>query len=569
MSALTPPGLIGSRPGLLRPNPGLEESNFSHLFSSNAVPKPAEVSSVHGKIADLKHQIQLEHLILQRLEDEVKRHQALFSPVRRIPPTVLGEIFWLLMPEKMDKVGRKILGSLCQVCKSWRDAARQTCQLWNNIRINVSQVSARGYERIQVWLSRSGNVPRRITIEDPWSKCACPMSNCRLTSCVALLKLLTDGPSLDHLHIDKMDGQCIQNLLNLLHSSRRHMRIRPWDSLRSLSLNIHYSDSESGQASTKYIDIDPPLSVTSFHLYLPDIRPQGVVVTTGFFEGLTSLSVKSQNGVSLLRLLQLCVDVEVLTISLDMDPSSHEKDPLYKRLAKIGLTFPKVHTMRLRNIGFASIPFIDMFTTPALTDLDISFQPDASDTNPLNEKFTSSFKSCLYSLIQMRSRCTETLHSLRVHHVHFGDSQEIAALLIGLPALTHLTLDRTIFDDTDEFFFKLKAAAAGRLRSFSKLRVLELLQVMSDFELEGTMFEFLLSLFDGKPVGNSVRKLTVTYYRNRDIDKNNGVEDERLSATKDDSDAGGLDGSKDVSVLRRELGILVDIGPRRNLLLEL
>lgn len=525
---------------------------------------------IQQKIKALKLQMLFQRAALQRLEGEVKRHQAIVSPLRRLPPAILGEIFGLTIPDYLDEVDRRELGYLCLVCKSWRDAAHRTRRLWSNVQINISQ-SLLDYDKMETWLTRAGNVPRRIKVVYIWAVCCCPVYDCVLTGCVALLKLLEDGPSLDHLHLQRTGARCIERFFNLMHTSKRRTKIRPWDSLRSLSFDMRFPptphDDKKGlvASSSEYVDLDLPLSVTSFDLALPPLGDMGVQIRPGFIESLTSFSIKcggQHNGEWILRLLELCINVEVLKISLDMSFSRHRISPLFKKLSAQGLTFPNVHTLHLRHLNSTSIPFLDIFKTPALDTLDLSFKPDFTfhDGEP-QEALTSHFISSLTSFIHKRSQCAKTLRSLRIHHVNFEETEEFAELLIGLPSLTHLAINRPVF--MDDLFSEIQAAADNaEEQPLPSLQILEMLQLPLDFDFNG-LFAFLRSRRSlhadsgerdppgGPPDG--VRKLNVTFYRNQ------RTLDQSVGDNAEDRDSNSI---RYISTLRRFEKVLVNIGPR-------
>ncbi|KAF6754827.1 hypothetical protein DFP72DRAFT_1067978 [Ephemerocybe angulata] len=115
---------------------GHEGPSIYHLLDSNVPPKPVEIPFVESRILDLVHRISE----LRKLEQELERHRAILSPVRRIPGEVLGHIFTFLQPfENGEKVrtadGRKELVGLSLVCKLWHDATLCTHGLWTGLQI--------------------------------------------------------------------------------------------------------------------------------------------------------------------------------------------------------------------------------------------------------------------------------------------------------------------------------------------------------------------------------------------------------------------------------------------------
>ncbi|KAJ2932348.1 hypothetical protein H1R20_g4749, partial [Candolleomyces eurysporus] len=110
----------------------------AHLYSTNAVPNPQEAKAVQQKVDNLKNKIGNLKSQLQELEEELRQHEAVLSPVRRIPAEVLGEVFSLVLPVTLDHQGREQLLDFCLVCKLWRDAALAAGWIWGSVSVDIN-----------------------------------------------------------------------------------------------------------------------------------------------------------------------------------------------------------------------------------------------------------------------------------------------------------------------------------------------------------------------------------------------------------------------------------------------
>ncbi|KZP09107.1 hypothetical protein FIBSPDRAFT_1052001 [Athelia psychrophila] len=113
---------------------------------------------------------QLEQLQLKQdaLKTYVDVHVALLSPIRRVLPEILAEVFLHFLPaddSDDSPVARRnhILPS--HVCKRWRDLSLSTANFWSLIRVIVDERDmARKLECAETWLKRSKNCLLKIHI---------------------------------------------------------------------------------------------------------------------------------------------------------------------------------------------------------------------------------------------------------------------------------------------------------------------------------------------------------------------------------------------------------------------
>ncbi|KAF7374703.1 hypothetical protein MSAN_00355400 [Mycena sanguinolenta] len=93
-----------------------------------------------------------------QIHEALEAHRALLSPIRRIPPEVLGEIFVHCLPRDsfiQAAVDRCPL-LLTQISSNWRSVALATPSLWTSIE--------------KRWIARSGSCPLSFSIEESITK---------------------------------------------------------------------------------------------------------------------------------------------------------------------------------------------------------------------------------------------------------------------------------------------------------------------------------------------------------------------------------------------------------------
>ncbi|KAF7345454.1 ABC protein [Mycena venus] len=129
------------------------------LFTTNEPPEPSEIpfiqsviSKADARIACLDDEISRIQEKLKKLEEERAslssyrmRNRSILSPLRRMPPEVLGEIFWWTLPSlasQLDRRGFDTTNSpwvLTQISSSWRAISIATSSLWSRVIIDYSE----------------------------------------------------------------------------------------------------------------------------------------------------------------------------------------------------------------------------------------------------------------------------------------------------------------------------------------------------------------------------------------------------------------------------------------------
>lgn len=172
-------------------NMTLSPSKFSEKLNTNYIPSVPEivevktyVAMVNGKVSEYDTRIaELEATlaaIKQRraeLHTTVTAHEALVSPLRRLPPEILQIIFvWCLSQNRnavMHASEAPVL--LGRICSEWRRISIATPELWATLHIvppnvnfsNPTSSTARFQRKrdlIEMWLGRSGACPLSISL---------------------------------------------------------------------------------------------------------------------------------------------------------------------------------------------------------------------------------------------------------------------------------------------------------------------------------------------------------------------------------------------------------------------
>jgi hypothetical protein len=122
-----------------------------------------EIAAAQAIIHQLRHQ-------REEVDTTLAIRRASISPLRRLPPEILGYIFLLTIPYgirylRPDSRTSPLL--LRETCKAWKAIAESTSNLWSSISFNFNMcngVEAQLSDGIQGWLLRSSRHPIDIQI---------------------------------------------------------------------------------------------------------------------------------------------------------------------------------------------------------------------------------------------------------------------------------------------------------------------------------------------------------------------------------------------------------------------
>ncbi|KAJ6498731.1 hypothetical protein C8R45DRAFT_925472 [Mycena sanguinolenta] len=167
-------------------------SPFASQLGTNYCPPDAELSQIEAllveprlKLQSLDEEIAFLRQALDQLAEErdnlstyVEAHQALLSPVRRLPLDIIGAIFMACLPTHRNCVmsAQEAPVLLGRICSLWRAISLSMPQLWSRLHIVVPtpsiSVSSEAYsakvaqrlEAADAWLRRSGACPLSISL---------------------------------------------------------------------------------------------------------------------------------------------------------------------------------------------------------------------------------------------------------------------------------------------------------------------------------------------------------------------------------------------------------------------
>ncbi|KAF7318706.1 F-box domain-containing protein [Mycena chlorophos] len=157
---------------------------FKHILHTNTVPTSSQCDEIRSFLHPLRPELSTLDAEIHRLQtllDAATKerndlhaffvaHEALLSPMRRIPNDVLGLIFLHTLPERRNTALDASEGPLLlmRVCRYWRELTLATPRLWASIHLVLSpHASDRLVKCLDDWLARSRAVPLSITVQTP------------------------------------------------------------------------------------------------------------------------------------------------------------------------------------------------------------------------------------------------------------------------------------------------------------------------------------------------------------------------------------------------------------------
>jgi hypothetical protein len=154
-------------------------SPFRQHFGTNYAPCEKELAQIDSLLEFPRKQLseltsKIDDLLQQqkRLKAFISAHEALTSPVRRLPREILQEIFLHCLPSDHLPIlcRREAPLVLTRICRHWRDLAQSTPSIWSALRIVVpsGHKDHRDFQlkRIERWLGYTKSVPLTLEI---WS----------------------------------------------------------------------------------------------------------------------------------------------------------------------------------------------------------------------------------------------------------------------------------------------------------------------------------------------------------------------------------------------------------------
>ncbi|KAF6761949.1 hypothetical protein DFP72DRAFT_1147765 [Ephemerocybe angulata] len=437
------------------------DHDLSRILWSNEVPNLIEATFIQREVDTVTGRISFLRAELEGLEDRLRQHRAALSPVRRVPPEILAEIFSNLVTEDLDSDGRDTVLDLGLVCRSWRQATLASHRLWASISANRYQCNEASYEKILTWFNRSGDLPRTLTFDHiPFDYC----------------ELLSAGPKLHKLVLQCSSQVCFRTLLENIGPEPDLMNPRPWDTLQSLKLDLTTADScpwDEPLEASKSLFYHLP-QVTSLDLYIPyscsafeedptDPRTVALNVPPRLLQGLKAFNLHCDwQGSHILAMLQHCENLETLTVDFRGAALQYDEDDiLVHKLTASRLLFPKLHTLHLESTP--NIKLVDFLRAPSLRDLrfDMEYNPE--------ELREVEFQEPLMRFLKV-SNCQEKIQSLQLQNLTIS-ALKLARTFLDLPSLTTVIIDRARFD-ASVFWWQMQLSALTSIKSSDAPRCL-------------------------------------------------------------------------------------------------
>ncbi|KAJ7491363.1 hypothetical protein B0H11DRAFT_2008818 [Mycena galericulata] len=269
-----------SHPGLSESQVLLLPARLTRLLESNEVPLDTEIPTIREIISENQARVDalnarsglptaMEQLITERdkITDNIRRHTAVISPLRRMPSELIGEIF------SLTQCTRRIGGGfvtcppwrLGHVCRFWRHSALSIPLLWSSIEVsqtprNIPLIDAYPPSMIETLLLWSGNVPLHVSVSDWWSDTHGHLFDLLLLHC--------ERWSTVSFYLPREHHASLVSRLNAVHG-----RIPQLKKLQ-FTADIHYPDVEHDFLSLSpnlcgIILTDPGLNAWSPHLLVP------------------------------------------------------------------------------------------------------------------------------------------------------------------------------------------------------------------------------------------------------------------------------------------------------------
>ena len=103
---------------------------------------------------------------LDLIDEFIRQHKAILSPLRLLPPDIIEEIFhWFKCPRTSSNEWRNIPWMLGHICRSWRDVALSASFLWHQIpHVILDKRSLPRRHALDELFRRSANRPLELFI---------------------------------------------------------------------------------------------------------------------------------------------------------------------------------------------------------------------------------------------------------------------------------------------------------------------------------------------------------------------------------------------------------------------
>ncbi|KDR83067.1 hypothetical protein GALMADRAFT_24963, partial [Galerina marginata CBS 339.88] len=176
-------------------------SHLAPYLTNNDLPSESVIREIKKAMEEPLAELSMSEVEIERLEkhlQELRRthdgiktslnpYYTVLSPIRRVPPDILHEIFFHCLPTQrnstMSSTDAPIL--LTHICRTWRETALTSPRIWARIHIPFSETMPRPdtlltqpdadtlrhaevmdqrCKVVEEWLSRSGDCPLSISL---------------------------------------------------------------------------------------------------------------------------------------------------------------------------------------------------------------------------------------------------------------------------------------------------------------------------------------------------------------------------------------------------------------------
>ncbi|KAF9444242.1 hypothetical protein P691DRAFT_807683 [Macrolepiota fuliginosa MF-IS2] len=362
------------------------------------------LDSLDSKINCLRDRLSTLSLEQRQLRASLESYKGLLSPIRRLYPEILQEIFFHCLPTAHNAVMSATEAPLVlgRVCSRWRRVAHSTPELWASIHIvailppQLSPSRARQAialrHAVAVWLSRSGTLPLSISLvnPDPYFRLHGPTR-----SYLDLTAPYAHRWRSIHFTVARL---CWIEFFDRFHASEVPL-------LESLHINSDGDNDHTWQKMSRPTSIlqAPQLRVLSIPLYHPHILKSGVQLQN--LTGLTITDFCSSPSQEIIKILRLCPNLRKCTISTFPSPPGGDSYVPFPVGPAATMIMPK-----LQSLAFpATTPryvneLLKILVTPSLRHLLIPpVAHDASEPGHLYDSLSSFLRHLVDPLEELDS----------------------------------------------------------------------------------------------------------------------------------------------------------------------
>ncbi|KAJ2919383.1 hypothetical protein MD484_g1016, partial [Candolleomyces efflorescens] len=407
-------------------------SILSQLMSNNSPPEPLDAGSLRAEADRLRRVISAQREKLRKNEELLRKHETVLSVTRKVPADVWGIIISFVLPACNTKQDWQELSRLNLVCKDWYQAAHYAHRFSSRVRVAGADLD---YDKVLSWSRRA----TEGTFLEIGRKLPCPLHSDQsgrkdTFKCTfdrpALLRLMAEGPVLDHLCFDNVEAGCYKHLLDLLASKGTGISSRLWNNLKKLTLRLRLERAITA-VEPELIDLPPCITYLDLALSEPvtwiDIGVSPLPISPSAFKLLTTFSLQwdwdHYDGKVLLDALSHCANLDTLALNFESGKWSCKGSPEPQ-----AVTLPSLHSLKLTKPNNGSIEVLKFIHTPALVRLNLHIAseiPSSTLSSFVKEQFTTS---------------QGALHvTLRASYV--GRNWNVLTLLQQVPHINHLILD--------------------------------------------------------------------------------------------------------------------------------